>query len=165
VKRLLEVDLRGPFTFPRLHGLVQQTIEIRGKADRIDVFRDGGLRVIDYKLGRLPDVETSIQVAVYAHAARQVLEGRDGRVHPVVAAMYLAFGDDRKLEGSLGSRDEMPDMAVQARASDFATTVEAIEAGKFPARPKRPGDCAWCRYAGVCRKEYLANDDGTAESV
>jgi hypothetical protein len=29
----------------------------------------------------------------------------------------------------------------------------------------RPNECAWCRYAGVCRKEYLIEDDEAAESV
>ena len=102
VERLIEHSLTGRFTFPELGGLRAREIEIRGKADRIDVFDDGSLRVIDYKLGRMPDVETSIQIGVYAHAARELLERRDGRPHPVAAAMYLAFGEERRLDGRLG---------------------------------------------------------------
>jgi RecB family exonuclease len=165
VKRLLEVDLRGPFLFPQLHGLKQKTVEIRGKADRIDVFADGSLRVVDYKLSKLPDLDTSIQLAVYAHAARQMLEARDGRIHNVGSAMYLAFGDDRRLDGRLGTADEPAFLAVEARASAFATTTDDIEAGRFPPKPLRPNECAWCRYAGVCRKEYQIEDDEAAESV
>ena len=70
VDRLLEVPLRGRFTFPR--GFAEVAIDIRGKADRIDVFDSGALRVIDYKLSRLPDTDTSLQIAVYAHCARQI---------------------------------------------------------------------------------------------
>ena len=165
VKRFLEVDLRGPFVFPELHGLRQRTIELRGKADRIDVFANGALRVIDYKLSRMPDLDTSIQLAVYAHAARQLLERREKRPFTVHSAMYLAFGDDRKFDGPLGDRDQPAAIAVEARASDFAKVIDEIEAGHFPPRPKRPGECAWCRYAGVCRKEYRIEDDEAAELV
>ena len=79
--------------------------------------------------------------------------------------MYLAFGDDRALEGALGSRSEPVAIAVETRASTFATVVQRIENGEFPARPLRPSDCQWCRYAGVCRKEYLAEDDDAADTV
>jgi RecB family exonuclease len=165
VERLLECDLRGPFTFPQLLGIKQKTVEVRGKADRVDVFDDGSVRVIDYKLGRLPDAETSLQIGVYAHCVRALLAARDGRSHPVKSAMYLAFGDDRKLEGSLGTSSQPAERAVDARASDFAATVERIEAGEFPPRPQRPGDCQWCRYALVCRKEYAPESDEAAEPV
>ena len=163
--RLLEFTLRGPFAFPQLLGIKQKTIEVRGKADRVDVFEDGSIRVIDYKLGRLPDVATSVQIGVYAHCVRAVLGGRDGRPHPVRSAMYLAFGDDRKLEGTLGSSSQPADVAVDARASDFASIVDRIEAGEFPARPLRPSECQWCRYALVCRKEYAPDSDEAAESL
>ncbi len=166
VDRLLEFELRGPFTFPQLLGLKQKTIEIRGKADRVDVFEDGTLRVIDYKLGRLPDVFTSVQIGVYAHCVRAVLAARDGKPHSVRSAMYLAFGDDKKLEGPLGSSSQPADMAVDARASDFASIVDRIEAGEFPPRPLRPGECQWCKYALVCRKEYAPDsDEAAAEPV
>jgi RecB family exonuclease len=159
-RRLLEVDIRGPFQFPQLSGLVQQRIDVRGKADRIDVFEDGSLRVIDYKLGRLPDVDRSIQIGVYAHCARQQLHAADGRAHPVQAAMYLAFGDDRRFDGRLETPGEKTALAVETRASAFAATIARIEAGVFPPAPHRPGECAWCGYAGVCRKEYQAEGEG-----
>src|SRR4030095_11526298 len=98
----------------------------RGKADRIDLMEDGTLSVVDYKLGRLPDVATSLQIAVYAHCARQMLEAADGRQHPISSAMYLAFADDRKLDGPLGSASEPADMVVRARAEEFARTVMRI---------------------------------------
>jgi RecB family exonuclease len=166
VDRLVEHPLNGPFQFPRLSGLLQVGIEIRGKADRIDVFDDGTLRVIDYKLGRLPD-PTSIQIGVYAHCVRQALEARDGRPYTVGAAMYLAFGDDRQLEGKLGDRSQSPALAVEARASEFAGAVSRIESGAFPPRPRNTSDCQWCPFAGVCRKEYRleSENDEAAEPV
>jgi RecB family exonuclease len=163
-RRLLERELRGTFVFPYLQGLDTRAIEIRGKADRIDVLHDGSIRVIDYKLGRLPE-KWSVQAAVYAHCASQRLQAETGRPHPVSAAMYLAFGDDRRLEGLLGSRDEPVALAVETRASEFARAVQQIEAGEFPPRPRRSEACQWCGYAGVCRKEYRVEDDEAADAV
>jgi RecB family exonuclease len=163
VARHLEEVLKGEYQFPVLGGLHQTAIQINGKADRIDVFRDGSLRVVDYKLGRMPDLKTSIQIAVYAWAAQQQLQARDHEPHPVAAAMYLAFGDEQRLEGRLGTKADAT-MAVQTRAAEFAGVIARIEAGEFPARPRSTSECAWCRYAGVCRKEYQMEDDA-AEPV
>ncbi|HUL72029.1 MAG TPA: PD-(D/E)XK nuclease family protein [Vicinamibacterales bacterium] len=164
VRRLIEFPIRGPFTFWRLSGLVEKVIEIRGKTDRIDVFDDGSLRVIDYKLGRMPDLKSSVQIAVYAHSVQQALEASEGRPHPVSGAMYVAFGDDRHVAGAIGE-GEPPGEAVAARASQFAGLIERIEQGEFPPQPRKTSDCAWCRYAGVCRKEYRLEADEAAEPV
>lgn len=164
VDRHVELPLRGAFHFSRLAGLVQKDIEIRGKTDRLDVFDDGTLRVIDYKLGKMPDLKTSVQIAVYAHCARQWLETRNQRPYKVASAMYLAFGDDRRVDGVVAAGARADEDAT-ARASEFADIVAHIEAGEFPPRPRRPGDCTWCRYAGVCRKEYRLEDDEATESV
>jgi len=162
-ERLLEYELNGPFTFPVNYGLETRTIEIRGKTDRIDVLGDGSLRVVDYKLGRMPDLNSSIQIAVYAHCAQAALEQRDGRPHPVSAATYVAFGDERRLEGRLPGDNTA--MAVAAKASEFAGTIEKIEAGEFPPAPRKPAECVWCGFAGVCRKEYRIEDDEAADAV
>jgi RecB family exonuclease len=164
-ERLLEFELNGAFPFPVRHGLASREIDIRGKADRIDVLGDGSLRVIDYKLGRMPDLEASVQVGVYAYCASLALERRDGRAHPVAAATYLAFGDERRLEGRLSGAAADVAAAVSAKAGDFAATVEHIERGAFPPSPRRTGDCQWCGFAGVCRKEYRTEHDEAAEPV
>jgi RecB family exonuclease len=164
-ERLLEYELSGPFQFPVLNGLDARVIQIRGKTDRIDVLDDGSLRVVDYKLGRMPDLGSSVQLAVYAHCARLALEARDGRAHPVSAAMYLAFGDDRRFDGRLPGTGQALELEVMTKASDFAGTVERIESGAFPPRPKKTSECQWCGFSGVCRKEYRIEDDEAAEPV
>ena len=165
-RRLIEIELAGAFTFPIHHGLATRDIDVRGKADRIDVLDDDSLRVFDYKLGRMPDVNTSVQIGVYAHCASQWLTAQDGRPHPIRAATYLAFGDERRLEGKLHGSGTDVGPAVVGKASDFAAAVEAIEAGQFPPRPLKPVECQWCGYALVCRKEYrLEETDETAESL
>jgi ATP-dependent helicase/DNAse subunit B len=166
-KRLLETDLKGPFDFPQLGGLKSRTVEIHGKADRIDLLDSGALRVVDYKLSRLPDRDDAVQIAVYAHAAQAMLEKADGRTHPIDAAMYLAFGDEDEFQGSLGNKNRSAADVVRARVEQFANVIDSIEAGDFPARPRRMDMCSWCRYAGVCRKEYRTEVEGdaAAESV
>lgn len=161
VSRLVEQKIVGPFLFPKLGGFDQVIVSINGKADRIDVLADGALKVIDYKLGRMPDLNTSIQIAAYAHAAQQQLQAADGVSHPIAAASYLAFGDEYKLEGAIGQRGEEASAAVQARAATFADVVGRIEQGEFPPRPKDTSECEWCKYSGVCRKEYAWEDDAT----
>jgi len=165
VRRLLESELRGPFDFPQLGGLKTRTIEIAGKADRIDILADRSIRVVDYKLSRLPDKDTSIQIAVYAHAARALLERADSTPYRIGAAMYLAFGDEDEFEGSLGNRDRKAEDVVRARVEAFAGIIDRIERGEFPPVPRRLDMCGWCRYAGVCRKEYPTEDATAAEET
>ena len=142
VDRLVELELRGHVPFPASRRPRPEDIEIRGKADRIDVFDDGSLRVVDYKLGRLPDLKTSVQIAVYAHCARQSLEARDGQPHQV------SVGDVPRVRRRAPARRRGRRMArsadedVDARAVEFADIVEHIEAGEFPPKPRKTGDCA-----------------------
>jgi RecB family exonuclease len=164
-RRLLEVDLIGRFSFPSRLGFETRTIAIRGKADRVDVLHDGSLRVVDYKLGRMPDLDRSIQVAVYAYCARQQMESSEGGPHPIASASYLAFGDDRRLEGRIGEKGEPAALAVETRALAFSHAVDRIESGQFPPRPASTAECSWCGYSGVCRKEYRMEADETAEPV
>ncbi len=165
--RLLELEVSGTFAFPELGGLRERRVDIRGKADRVDLFASGEIRVVDYKLGREPDRDRSVQVAVYAYCAERVLEQRDGRPHPVGSAMYIAFGDDRDSGKPLQRSGQPAGPVVVARAGVFAEAIGRIEAGEYPPRPHNTGDCRWCAYAGVCRKEYVADAEeaDAAESV
>ena len=55
-------------------------------------------------------------------------------------------------------------MAVDARASDFASIIDRIEAESF--RRSRSGQSAsGAGYALVCRKEYAPDSDEAAELV
>jgi RecB family exonuclease len=160
-RRLLEQKLNGTYDFPAIGGA--RAVEIKGTADRIDVLADGALRLVDYKLTKLPELETAMQLAVYAYCAQRHLEAEDGQSHPVRAAMYLAFGSDRQFELSLAKKGDLS-VAVDAAALQFAQVVTHIEAGEFPVKPRDTRTCTWCRFSGVCRKEY-EGDGETAEPV
>ena len=100
----------------------------------------------------------------------------DGLIY--VAGTIVAKGDikaqtkavlDSMAQTLTKAGSSMPQVAAVhvyiKNASDFAAIVEHIEAGEFPPRPQRPGDCQWCRYALVCRKEYAPESDEATESV
>lgn len=161
-RRLLEFDVSGAFDFP-----TGRRIEIRGTADRVDLLANGSIRVIDYKLGRMPDLDRSVQAAVYAHCVRHLLQEAGQPAPPVHSARYLAFGDPWHVDGPIRRGREPAPSAVDALAGAFAAAVAGIESGRFPAQPLRPAECQWCAQAGVCRKEYLVEDDqdGSAEPV
>lgn len=157
-RRLLEQELSGTFEFQSFLGRVSR-INVRGKADRIDVFEDGGLRVVDYKLNRVPNRYLSVQVGVYAHCARQFLEAQDGLPHEVRSAQYISLGAERQAEASLGRDATQTADAVRHAAERFRQAVGAIEAGEFPARPHALTECGQCGFAAVCRKEYPPEAD------
>jgi ATP-dependent helicase/nuclease subunit B len=160
-ERLIEAVLDGTYVFPQMSGWKQRTVEIRAKADRVDVFEDGSLRIIDYKLGRAPDRDSTLQVSVYAHAAQAMLQARDRRPHPIRDARYLAFGERERTTREDASAADV----VAGRVSAFADAVERIEAGRFPAKPVDVTKCGFCGFSGVCRKEYWSEADESAESV
>ena len=88
--RLLEHVLEGEFvlgpeTAPR-------RLRLKAIADRIDLRADGGLRLVDYKLGRAPKLGRSVQLPIYGVCAEQRLEARLGRRWHLTEAAYLAFG-------------------------------------------------------------------------
>ena len=93
---LMKLDVETPSTLVDINRL---------PLDAIEVAADGSIRVVDYKLSRLPDADSSIQIAAYAHAARVLLDRSATTPHRIGAAMYLAFGDEDEFEGALGNRN------------------------------------------------------------
>ncbi|HEX5474532.1 MAG TPA: PD-(D/E)XK nuclease family protein [Vicinamibacterales bacterium] len=153
VERLLEHQLTGTFAFTTGEGI--RPVEIRSKADRIDLLADGTLRVIDYKLGRAPDRKRALQLPVYGVAAEQALAGRHGRAWKVSIAGYVAFKG--KPFTPLADGDKVG-TALDEGGRRLVAAVEAIERGDFPVRPEEPYRCTWCAYSAVCRKDYVGDE-------
>jgi RecB family exonuclease len=151
VERLLEYQLEGTFTFAAESGPRQLTL--RSKADRIDLLRDGTLRVVDYKTGRAPERKRSLQLPIYGVCAQQALDGRHGRSWTVSRAGYIAFKD----KAAFSEMPNLPKALADGQATLLAV-VDAIERGEFPVRPDEPFLCNWCPYPGVCRKDYVGDE-------
>ena len=148
--RRLEEKFDGLFDLQGLGG--PRRLPIRGVVDRIDLLADGTLRVIDYKSSLPP---AAMQLAIYAVTAaerlarpsRAAVDGRRSGVHRL---QRLACEVDRP-----ESRRERVQALDDAQAR-FIAAADAIQAGLFPPRPVQAHLCNSCAYAGVCRKDYVA---------
>jgi RecB family exonuclease len=153
LERLLEHELEGRFEFRGAEAT--RTIELRAKADRIDLMTDGTLRVIDYKLGRAPKQARALQLPIYGVCAEQHLKGRHGREWTLGCAGYVAFKEKNAFV-ALG-RGSLAEAVAEGQAR-FLETVAAIESGEFPVDPDEPYRCQWCAYPTVCRKDYVGDE-------
>ncbi len=154
VERLLEHPLRGRFVMSTVSG--PRVVELRGKADRLDLLADGTFRLIDYKLGWPPDKSRALQLPIYGLCAEQRLAEDRSRRWTLGEAVYIAFGGPRRvvpLFTSTASRDEVLGSAQQR----LVDTLDAIERGEFPPSPDDVYRCDTCSFASVCRKDYVGD--------
>jgi len=153
VARLLEHKLEGPVTLHTTSG--PRTIQLRGKADRLDLLSDGTFRLIDYKLGWPPDRGRALQLPIYALCAEQQLDHL-GRKWTLGEAMYLAFKGPRRVVPLFGNDTARAETLASAQQR-LADTLDAIERGEFPPSPQDVFRCETCSYAAVCRKDYVGD--------
>jgi RecB family exonuclease len=150
VERLLERPLEGRYDLGRADG---RPVDLVGVADRIDLLADGTLRVIDYKIGRAPDVKRSVQLGIYALCAERQLEGRHGRSWRTGLAAYVTPGAVDPWVAVV--EDESDRQPLEEARRRFLEAVAGIERGDFPPRPADRRLCRTCAYAAVCRKDYV----------
>jgi RecB family exonuclease len=154
IERLLEHALEGEFVFRS--GGAERRLQLRAKADRIDLLDDGTLRIVDYKLSRAPKPARALQLPVYGICAEQSLDGRHGRSWTLSRAGYVAFREKQPFT-ALGASSSLPE-AVEEGQARLLATVDRIERGEFPVDPDEPFLCTRCGYAGVCRKDYVGDE-------
>jgi RecB family exonuclease len=154
-ERLLEHRLEGEFEFAGAEG--PHRIRIRGKADRIDLLEGGTLRIVDYKLGRAPKPAKALQLPVYGVCATQHLRGRHGRTWSVSRAGYVAFKEKHAFV-PLGGGSSL-EQALKDGEDRLIGAIAGIERGEFPVRPEEPFLCTRCGYSGICRKDYIRDED------
>jgi RecB family exonuclease len=156
-ERLLEFALEGDFDFRTSDGGTRQ-VRINAKTDRIDVLDDGGIRVIDYKSKVVPDPRAALQLPVYAHLAREVLQKTRARALTLSEALYLSFEGERAVVALRPARGQTLDdivLEAQRRATD---ALDAIAQGHFPPRPAKKSMCGPCSFRAVCRLEIVDAD-------
>ena len=117
---------------------------LRGIVDRLDVARDGALRVVDYKTGRSPSEAFTAAALFQMRFYALVLWRLRGVVPRRLQLVYL--GDGRVLthdpdEASLRATERVVDAI-------WAAIRAATLAEHFPATPGRL--CDWCDHQALC---------------
>ena len=161
IERLLEFPLEGEFEFRGADGTVRR-VPINAKTDRIDVLSDGTLRVIDYKSKNTPDQKVALQLPIYAHLARELLQQARGRTWTLSEALYLSFEGDKAVVQLRPARGQTLDDVIVDAQHRTVRALDLIAEGQFPPRPAKKSMCGPCSFRAVCRLEIV---EDTNESV
>ncbi|MGY1728132.1 RecB family exonuclease [Geodermatophilus sp. SYSU D01062] len=117
---------------------------LRGYVDRLDVARNGALRVVDYKTGSMPreafESKALFQMKFYA----LVLWRTRGVVASQLKLIYLGDGD------ALTYAPEEAELVRFERTllAIWAAIERAVATGDF--RPNRTRLCDWCDHQALC---------------
>jgi putative RecB family exonuclease len=117
---------------------------LRGYVDRLDVARNGALRVVDYKTGAMPreafESKALFQMKFYA----LVLWRTRGVVAAQLKLLYLGDGDALTYapEESELVRFERTLLAI------WSAIERAVATGEF--RPNKSRLCGWCDHQALC---------------
>lgn len=119
-------------------------VMLRGIVDRLDVARDGALRVVDYKTGRSPG-EAFAGAAMFQMRFYALLLWRlRGVVPRRLQLVYL--GDGRVVTYD---PDEASLLATERTVEAVWAAIErATRAAEFTAKPSRL--CGWCAHQALC---------------
>ena len=154
VERLLEFPLEGEFEFQTGGGSTRR-VPLNAKTDRIDVLADGTLRVIDYKSKTTPDPKVALQLPIYAHLARQLLQQSRGRTWTLAEALYLSFEGDKAVVPLRAPRGQSLDDLIADAERRTVDALDLIATGHFAPRPVKKSLCGPCSYRAVCRLEIV----------
>jgi RecB family exonuclease len=135
-----------------------ENVIFAGKADRIDVWMDIGVVIMDYKLGRSARYKDSLQLASYAamlDAAGERVAGfgyvghGDGQIRgswaPEVSAIYK--GNSRTRDAEVGEK-------ISAVRDAMGKIDSMSGSGLFPANYASLS-CAACQWGTICRRDEM----------
>jgi len=144
----LPVLLEEQFTIPlKSVGKSQKPLRIGGKIDRVDVLKDGGIEIIDYKTGAtIPsqkEVDKNIQLSFYALAGTKIPEEPFNK-KPEKLKLSLYFLDTQeKISTTRTSRD------LEKAVEEIYKVREEIEKSEFHCSGHM--FCENCEYSLLCR--------------
>jgi RecB family exonuclease len=113
--------------------------KLRGRVDRIDRVGSDGVAIVDYKTGKpksQEDADESLQLSLYALAARQVWG------HHVSQLIFY------NLENNTAIATTRNDAQLEEAKMRVQKAAENIAAGKFDAKPGY--QCVFCPYRNLC---------------
>jgi DNA helicase-2/ATP-dependent DNA helicase PcrA len=122
------------FTLP-----LEPNIEITGRMDQVNRIRGREVEIVDYKTGQprdSRDAAKSLQLSLYALAAREILE-----LEPTRLVLYNLATN----EPIVSARSEE---ALEKARATVAEVADQIRAREFPARPGY--HCRTCDFRPIC---------------
>lgn len=127
-------------------------VEIRGRADRVDVSSEGECKVYDFKYAGEQSIsrrkEVMVQVELYAEA----LAGTEG-LQPAGLG-YIALKDNSKVIGKAGSAEAQESIAAALEKTRAA--IEQFQSGRIEVNPRVPDLCGHCEFRDACRWQETA---------
>ncbi|PSL50608.1 ATP-dependent helicase/DNAse subunit B [Salsuginibacillus halophilus] len=138
-----------PTAIPTENG---ESIQIRGKIDRVNQYEDQSIEIVDYKTGRAQKFKDSsyfeggrrLQPALYAAAYEQ---NEKQKVRQTGYDYPTTKGLGASVRFSYGEKEQVKLSEVLERLSRTAAT------GRFYLTDD-PEDCKFCRFQDVCRRTH-----------
>ncbi len=118
---------------------LEHEVIVAGRMDQVNRIGRNEVEIVDYKTGRPRDAKKaaeSLQLSIYALAAREVLEAAPKR---------LVFYNLTTNEAVVSTRDAK---SLKATKEKIAEVADLIRAGEFPARPGFT--CGFCDFKPLC---------------
>ncbi len=124
--------------------VTESRLLLRGFVDRLDVARDGALRVVDYKTGRAPGPQHEAKALFQMKFYALVLWRTRGVVPAVLQLVYLGNGE------VLRYHPDVDDLLATERKIEavWRAIVTARESGEW--LPRRGPLCGWCSFQALC---------------
>lgn len=141
----------------------QTTVRVKGRIDRIDVFRQGSLvlfNIADYKtttasvpsFSSMPRGEHS-QMLLYMLAVQAQWKAAGIEAEPNVG-LYQTFGSRLAMrEPTEVLRREFTNEMVMEAEGPAETFIQIARSGRYPVKPLASA-CLHCSYSEICRKDH-----------
>ena len=135
-------------------------VTIKCRLDRIDNLGAGNCIIVDYKSGKVANVdklvesETSLQGPLYALAVRE------RKSLNTVAMVYIAVREGRTIGwGKIPGIDlellPMPENWIESARDKIIERLQSFLQGDVHAEPATKEACTWCDYRSTCRIDEL----------
>lgn len=132
--------------------LTEAGVEIRGRADRVDVSPSGACIVYDFKYSGAQSIRSRESISVQGGLYAAALERSEG-LQPA-GIFFIALKDEGKRTGAQDAAQAQEKIA--GALTKTRTAIEQIRQGRIDVAPALGDLCQWCEFLDTCRWQELA---------